>query len=344
MFASTSEGFDTSTAMGRMMVTVVGALAELESEIRSERTIAGLERVRLDGRWTGGRRPFGFRPDDGGRLVVDDVEAALVRDAAERVLAGASLATIAKDWNRRGIRTPREGDRTRDGGTTPGLWRAGTLREMLRGDRHAGTTMTRRDHARLARMLDERAEATPRRGDRYMLTGLLVCGLCGGRMVGRPTDGRRNYVCSSTGKLHLRIVAEPVEEAVTRRAAEAVRPQTEGVADPSGPLLAERDRIEADMEALGDSDLPDAVLRGRARRLQRKLDGIEKQVEDLPAPVRGFSYLLEEPEPAPNEWREIVETVVDRIEIGPGVADGVRAPSPAARVRIVWRQGVRERG
>jgi len=342
-FASTSEGFDTSTAMGRMMVTVVGALAELESEIRSERTGAGLERVRLEGRWSGGRRPFGLRPKNG-RLVVDEAEAALIREAAERFLAGAGLRTIANDWNRRGIRTPRKGDRARGGTRNTGLWRATTIRDVLRSDRHAGTTLTRRDHARVVRKLDEQAkQATTPRGEKYMLTGLVVCGVCGGRLVGRPDNGQRNYICNATGRVHLRIVAEVVEDVVTRRAADASRPATEGVADPSGPLLAERDRIEAEMEALGESDLPDAVLRGRARRLQRELDDVEKRIEDLPAPVSGFSYLLEDvPEPAPNEWREIVETVVDRVEIGPNVADGVRAPSSEARVRIVWRDGVRE--
>src|SRR5688572_17648011 len=42
VFASTSEGVDTSTPMGRLMATIVGALAELESEIRSERVLLGL--------------------------------------------------------------------------------------------------------------------------------------------------------------------------------------------------------------------------------------------------------------------------------------------------------------
>jgi len=342
-FASTSEGLDTSSAMGRMMVTVIGALAELESEIRSERTGAGLERVRLEGRWSGGRRPFGFRPNKEGRLVVDEAEAALIREAAERFLGGAGLRTIANDWNRRRIRTPRKGDRTRGGARNTGLWRATTLHDMLYSDRHAGTTMTRRDHARVVAKLDQQARQTTRRGEKYMLTGLLVCGVCGGRMVGRPDNGQPNYICNATGRVHLRIVGKVVEDVVTRRAPQASGPETEGVADPSGPLLAERDRIEAEMETLGESDLPEAVLRGRARRLQRDLEEVEKGIEELPAPVRGFSYLLDDvAEPTPNEWREIVETVVDRVEIGPAVAGGVRAPSSEARVRIVWRDGVRE--
>src|SRR6266540_1966109 len=36
VFASASEGVNTSTAMGRMMAQLIGSLAELESEIKSE--------------------------------------------------------------------------------------------------------------------------------------------------------------------------------------------------------------------------------------------------------------------------------------------------------------------
>lgn len=45
---------DTSTASGRMVLSVLGAVAELERELARERTIAGLEAARRRGR-TGGR-------------------------------------------------------------------------------------------------------------------------------------------------------------------------------------------------------------------------------------------------------------------------------------------------
>lgn len=45
---------DTSTASGRMVLSVLGAVAELERELARERTIVGLEAARRRGR-TGGR-------------------------------------------------------------------------------------------------------------------------------------------------------------------------------------------------------------------------------------------------------------------------------------------------
>lgn len=55
-FVSLTEAIDTSTPAGRMMMQMVGAFAEFEREMLRERTKAGLESARLEGR-IGGRRP-----------------------------------------------------------------------------------------------------------------------------------------------------------------------------------------------------------------------------------------------------------------------------------------------
>jgi DNA invertase Pin-like site-specific DNA recombinase len=50
----TSQAFDTSDAMGQFFYNILGAIAELERGIIKERTMAGLESARKQGR-TGGR-------------------------------------------------------------------------------------------------------------------------------------------------------------------------------------------------------------------------------------------------------------------------------------------------
>jgi DNA invertase Pin-like site-specific DNA recombinase len=55
-FRSLTEAIDTTTPAGRMMMQMVGALAEFERAMLRERTKAGLESARRDGR-TGGRPP-----------------------------------------------------------------------------------------------------------------------------------------------------------------------------------------------------------------------------------------------------------------------------------------------
>jgi DNA invertase Pin-like site-specific DNA recombinase len=55
-FCSLTEELDTTTAGGKFIFTVFGALAELERSITRERTLAGLESARARGR-VGGRKP-----------------------------------------------------------------------------------------------------------------------------------------------------------------------------------------------------------------------------------------------------------------------------------------------
>jgi len=51
-----NQGIDTSTAIGRMFFHILGAIAEFEHELLSERTRDGLEAARARGR-TGGQKP-----------------------------------------------------------------------------------------------------------------------------------------------------------------------------------------------------------------------------------------------------------------------------------------------
>jgi DNA invertase Pin-like site-specific DNA recombinase len=55
-FRSLTEAIDTTTPAGRMMMQMVGSFAEFERAMLRERTRAGLEAARRDGR-IGGRRP-----------------------------------------------------------------------------------------------------------------------------------------------------------------------------------------------------------------------------------------------------------------------------------------------
>lgn len=55
-FRSLTESIDTTTPAGRMMMQMVGAFAEFEREMIRDRTRAGLQAARSQGR-TGGRPP-----------------------------------------------------------------------------------------------------------------------------------------------------------------------------------------------------------------------------------------------------------------------------------------------
>jgi len=66
-FRSLTEAVDTTTPAGRMMMQMVGAFAEFERAMLRERTKAGLESARSEGR-IGGRRPK-LRPQQQQEIV-----------------------------------------------------------------------------------------------------------------------------------------------------------------------------------------------------------------------------------------------------------------------------------
>ncbi len=61
-FISLSESIDTSTPMGKMVFTVIGAVAELERSLIRERVIMGLQRAKAQGRQLG--RPRAITCED----------------------------------------------------------------------------------------------------------------------------------------------------------------------------------------------------------------------------------------------------------------------------------------
>ena len=80
-FVSLRENIDTGGPLGRAMVVIVGAIAELERSLIVERVKAGMRRARLEGRRIG-RAPLNVN------------RAAIVRDR----LAGLSLTEVAKKY------------------------------------------------------------------------------------------------------------------------------------------------------------------------------------------------------------------------------------------------------
>lgn len=92
-FKSLTENIDTTTASGRMMMQMVGAFAEFEREMVKERTKAGLDAARAEGR-VGGQKPK-LRPDQK-KDVVDNVMTGRKSGADMARLYNVSEATISR--------------------------------------------------------------------------------------------------------------------------------------------------------------------------------------------------------------------------------------------------------
>lgn len=95
-FISINETMDTSTPLGRLMLGILSAFAQLERENIKERTQMGmLERIK-EGYWMGGGRiPFGYDYDKAKGILVPNKDAVTVRKIYELYIEGKSAQTIA---------------------------------------------------------------------------------------------------------------------------------------------------------------------------------------------------------------------------------------------------------
>jgi len=119
-FVSLTESIDTTTAAGRMMVTMLAGFAAFERELTAERTTTALHHKRAAGQRTG-NVPFGYSLDaDGITLVPVAAELEVLARIQECRAAGLSLQRIADELNDAGVI-----------GKAGGRWYASTVRQVL---------------------------------------------------------------------------------------------------------------------------------------------------------------------------------------------------------------------
>lgn len=100
---SLSESIDTRTAAGRMIVTVLGALAQLEREQVGERTSAALQHLKSQGKRVGGV-PYGFAVAHDGESLVERADEQTVISAARDLRArGLALRAVSETLASRGM-------------------------------------------------------------------------------------------------------------------------------------------------------------------------------------------------------------------------------------------------
>lgn len=106
---SLSESIDTGTSAGVMMLTMIGALAQMERELIAERTRAALAHKKERGDRLG-TTPLGFTtPEPGGKMEPVATELEPVRLILSRRAAGESYRTIAGALTAGGYATKRGG-------------------------------------------------------------------------------------------------------------------------------------------------------------------------------------------------------------------------------------------
>lgn len=275
---------DTSTASGRLITSVISALAQMESELVSERLRAS-HRVKAErGDWVQGPRTFGYTAQ--GEVIPEEAE--LLREAASRVIGGASVGAAARWLNEQGSVTTRGNQWIQQTlNYTLSNPRIAGMRRGADGEMIEGTWEPLLDHATFGRLTANIAERyKPRAPQRTsLLSGLVKCGLCGSTMHAANAGAKGGRLSIYGCRKHPRSNA-------------------------CGGITAVRDRLEEvvieELFAMSDT-IAAASPRARVAALEAELEGIEERLSEL-AQMRFAGGEI-----TTAEWKSAREALIARI-------------------------------
>jgi site-specific DNA recombinase len=210
---STTEPVDTSSPSGRLIFQMLASFAEYERATIRERTQAGLHRAFRNGKHAG-RIPYGYDIAQDNSFVVVEDEACIVREIIANIANRATLYSEFKRLNDEGI--PSTGYRFRGDEARRGtrLWSPSTVRDIVHQTAYSGIHRVRIEGGAGSEQIIERpvpaivepglieqAEAQltknksragelRKNGRKYLLSGLIRCGICGFACTGRTTTSR----------------------------------------------------------------------------------------------------------------------------------------------------------
>lgn len=221
-FKSATEIFETTTAMGRFFITLVGAMAEWERGTISERVRFGIEQMVSEGKRPGGIKPYGYTRDE----ILIPEEAALIREVRELYMSGLGCKTVAVQMNRAGkLRRGKEWTDATVEYTLENPYYAGIIRiasktaagtyvnsnkdervKCIYGKGSHEAIFTENEYEEVKAFMKRRTNGGYSQIGTYWFSGVLRCGRCGAAMFGRLTTKRTTtkgivrtqyYICSN---------------------------------------------------------------------------------------------------------------------------------------------------
>ena len=215
---SASENLNTLANDGGMsmfMIDIVNAVSSYYSEELAQKVTRGMRVTAEKCQSNGGKPPLGYKVENK-IFVIDQDEAKLVKEAFERVAGGESKASVARDFNRRGLFTGRGKpfsvsafQRMIGNEKYIGVYRFGDIRIENGIPRIIDDGLFKKANEAISRREIMKEGSTTYEGESpYLLSGKLFCGECGARMVGYSATGAsgkkyRYYACTrQLGKGH----------------------------------------------------------------------------------------------------------------------------------------------
>lgn len=131
----------TYTGDGRnnLLIALLSALAEMESQQKSEAIKAGIRWRMAEGIYKFSvQNTLGFYRDHFGRLVIEPTEAQIVKYIYESCLEGASPSEIAAALTEQGVKSPMGKD----------TWLPGTVRNILKNEKYCGDALMQKTYTK----------------------------------------------------------------------------------------------------------------------------------------------------------------------------------------------------
>ena len=126
------ENLNTTTGAGELMLTILSAMAQQESENISSHVLLGLKMKKDRGELIGYNGCYGYNYNiETKEITINEEEANIVRYMFERYVEGIGSSTIAKELTAKGIKTPK-------GGTK---WCESTIRGILKNEKYIGDVL-----------------------------------------------------------------------------------------------------------------------------------------------------------------------------------------------------------
>jgi DNA invertase Pin-like site-specific DNA recombinase len=323
---------DLSTASGQAIARTLGAWARYESDHKSDRLKRAKQQAKEQGKFHGGPIPYGWDIADK-RPVVNAEQAKAIKLAAGMVLQGKSMAAILREFQSRGIKTPRGGDK----------WNHISMRDVLLRPKIAGLAevdgelvadpgfpaiLTEDEWLGVRAVLSDpsRRQSFDNR-NRWLLSGIAECE-CGSTVkVGATKSykgGRRAvYRCKVDGPGHVHRQAVEVD-AVVNAVVEVLLSQPEASAAAAASTSASDSGLAAEANGLrarmseaalmaADGDITMAQLRQMNERLRGRLAEIESQMADqaIAASQSDFDAASEWAEASLEKKRKLLSQLVN---------------------------------
>jgi DNA invertase Pin-like site-specific DNA recombinase len=213
---------DLSKPQGRAVATILGSISQMEVERKGERQKSANAQRRAAGQpWRSGWSSFGYDRD---KNIVEE-QAQMIREAAQDVLDGASLKSIARKWRDSGVTTPRS-SKGAEG------WTHNGVKTILLNPVNAGINTYKGEEIgkgqwdpiidestlrQLQAMLGDPSRRTYHGNGRRpenLLSGIARCARCDHPVVAGTSGGKKVYKCSNPLGDHLTTIRAEADEFV----------------------------------------------------------------------------------------------------------------------------------